>query len=242
MPGAFDRSGGWRAIATLGQRVVAGGLVVGAGGNISVRTGPDEVLITPSGYPLDDLGPEHLVTLGLDGEVRSSASASASASGSASGSTRPSSESSMHLAAHRARPDAAVVLHLHPAHTNVLAATGHPIRLITTDHAYYLRRLAQVPYLHPGTPELGDAVAAGLGEADVVVLTHHGCLLVAPDVELAFERAANLEAAATATFRALLLGDTTTACPPEFLERMQALEAEAGGPVYGKHATPPVAR
>ncbi len=230
MPTTFDRSGGWHAISTLGQRVVGGGLVVGAGGNISVRTGPDEVLITPSGYPLDDLGPDDVVTLGLDGQVRP---------GSGSESSRPSSESSMHLAVHRARPDAAVVLHLHPAHTNVLAATGHPIRLITTDHAYYLRRLAQIPYLHPGTPELGEAVAAGLADADVVLLTHHGCLLVAPDVNLAFERAANLEAAATATFRALLLGDRTTACPPEFLERMQALEAEAGGPVYGKHATPP---
>jgi ribulose-5-phosphate 4-epimerase/fuculose-1-phosphate aldolase len=35
-----------------------------------------------------------------------------------------------------------------------------------------------------------------------------------PDVGTAFRRALNLEEAATATYRMLLLGDTTTAFPP----------------------------
>ncbi|MDQ6798680.1 MAG: class II aldolase/adducin family protein [Actinomycetota bacterium] len=214
------------AITRLGQRVAAAGLVVGAGGNISIRTGHDEIVITPSGHCLDDLAPGDVVVVDLDGRLKA-------------GSATPSSELSMHLAAHRARPDTAVALHLHPAHANVLAATGHPVRLITTDHAYYVRHVVQVPYLHPGTDELAQAVAEGLGAADVVLLTHHGCLLVAPDVDLAFERAVNLEAAAAATFRALALGDTSTVCPPQFLERILALEAAAGGPVYGKDATRP---
>ncbi len=200
------------AVLRLGRRVAAAGLVVGAGGNVSVRVGPDEILITPSGYALDEIERGDLVILGLDGVVRS-------------GTTRPSSESHTHLAAHRARPDAPVALHVHPAHANLLAATGHRIRLITLDHAYYVRRLALVPYLPSGTEELGEAVASRLAEVDVVVLTHHGCLVVAPAAATAYERAVNLEAAATATYRALLLGDTTTACPPEYLARIEALEA-----------------
>jgi len=211
------------AIVRLGRRVAAAGLVVGAGGNVSVRTGPDEILVTPSGRPLDEIDRADLVTLGLDGTV-------------GAGTVRPSSESPMHLAAHRARPDAVVGLHVHPPVANLLAATANPIRLITLDHAYYVRRLAVVAYLPSGSAALADAVAARLGEVDVVMMTHHGCLVVAPDAEAAFERAANLEAAATATYRALLLGDTTTACPPEYLARVEAGEAAMAGGEAGEAA------
>ncbi len=210
------------AIVRLGTRAAAAGLVVGAGGNVSMRIGPDEVLVTPSGQALDEIDHDDLVTLSLDGAVRS-------------GTAKPSSESPMHMAAHQARPDMTVGLHVHPPHANLLAALGRPIRLITLDHAYYVRRLALVPYLPSGTADLARAVAARLAEVDVVMMAHHGCLVMAPDAEAAFERAANLEAAATATYRALLLGDTITACPPEYLARIEAGEAApmgggAGGP------------
>jgi len=209
-----DSAGAAAAIVRLGRRVAAAGLVVGSGGNVSVRTGPDEILVTPSGHGLDELLPEVLVTLGLDGAVRA-------------GTAAPTSEAHMHLAAHRARPDAMVALHLHPPHANLLVALGRTIRLITLDHAYYVRRLAVVPYLPSGSEALAVAVAEHLAEVDVVVLAHHGCLVLAPDADAAFERAANLEAAATATYRALLLGDETTVCPPQYLERIRAREAAA---------------
>lgn len=201
------------ALVELGRRLAAAGLVVGSGGNLSVRSRPDEVLITPTGGRLDALAPSDLVAVNLDGNALTG---------------RPSSEAPMHLAAHRARPDLGFVVHAHPAKTNVLAATGTPIRLITLDHAYYVRRLALVPYLPSGSPELAAAVADRLSAVDVVVLTHHGCLVVAKDAELAFERVGNLEAAAAATFDALLLGDTDTVCPPEYLACVEAREAAAG--------------
>jgi len=191
------------AIVRLGRRVAAAGLVVGAGGNVSVRTGPDEILVTPSGRALDEIDRADLVTLGLDGAVRSGGAGR-------SRGVRPSSESPMHLAAHRARPDAVVGLHVHPPFANLLAATANPIRLITLDHAYYVRRLAVVAYLPSGSEDLADAVAAKL--------------------------AANLEAAATATYRALLLGDTDTACPPQYLARVEAGEAATAGGAAGTDA------
>lgn len=208
------------AVVELGRRVVEAGLVLGSGGNVSVRRSPDEVLVTPSGYALDRLGWDDLVTLGLDGEVRA-----------ANDGRRPSSESSMHLAAYRARPDAGVALHVHPPYVNVLLATGRPIRLLTVDHAYYVRRMVQLPWLPTGSEELSDAVATAMERADVVLIAHHGCLVVASDTDAAFERAANLEAAATATYRALLLGDDPAECPPAYLERIEA--QEAGGVRHG---------
>lgn len=212
----------WNDLLVVGRKLVAAGLVVGAGGNISARLpGSDEIVISPSGYNLAELREEDLCALGLDGERRR-------------GELRPSSESNMHLAAYRARPDVNVVFHLHPPHSTLLHAIGRPVRLITIDHAYYLRQLGEVPYLPSGTVELADAVAAELGMVDVVLLKHHGCLLVAPAIEVAYQRAVNLEEAARATYRAALLGDDTTVCPPEYLERIRSLEAAARR-TYGQH-------
>ena len=59
-----------------------------------------------------------------------------------------------------------------------------------------------------------------------MVLSNHGCTVVADTVELAHKRAVNLEEAALATYRALLLGDTGTVCPPEYRARLDALAAD----------------
>lgn len=203
-------------LATLGRRAVAGGLVVGSGGNLSARLpGADECVVTAGGAWLDELGLGDFSVVGLDGSPRS-------------GHASPSSEAALHLAAYRARPDVNAVVHLHPQTSVLLDALGHRIRLITLDHAYYVRRLATVPYLQPGTTALADAAAAALAQADAVILSHHGCAVVADSVELAHKRAANLEEAAVATYRALVLGDTDTVCPPAFLQHLERLHAAAG--------------
>jgi L-fuculose-phosphate aldolase len=210
-----------RELVDLGRRVVDAGLVVGAGGNLSARLPEtDELLISPSGHRLQDVEPDDLVVLGLDGEPRR-------------GRLTPSTEWAMHTAALTARPDAAAVVHLHPPYATLLHALGREIRLITIDHAYYVRRIAQIGYLPSGTVELGEAAAEQLAGANVVLLKHHGCLVLADSVELALHRVLNVEEAARATYRALLLGDTTTVCPPEYLARVEDLEAGAGY-VYGQ--------
>ena len=210
-------------LVALGRRVVAAGLVVASGGNLAARL-PDavRVLVTPRGWALDDLDPTVFATVDIDGRQISGAYA-------------PTTELALHLAAFRARSDAAVCLHLHPPIATLLHALVRPIWRITTDHAYYLRRLAVVPFLQPGSDQLAQAVTTELASADIVLLRHHGCLIVADSFDVGFSRAANLEAAATASYRAHLLGGVVTECPPEFLAEVEA--QEASGVVYGKAAT-----
>lgn len=208
-------------LALAGRRAVAGGLVIGSGGNLSARLrGGDECVITASGTWLDTLQPADFTVVGLDGTVRD-------------GHGTPSSELPLHLASYAARPDVNAVIHLHPQYCVLLTALGHPIRLITTDHAYYVREIATTPWIPSGTQKLADASAAALdGGCNCVVLGNHGCSVVADSVELAYKRAANLEEASAATYHALLLGDRDTVCPPAYLERVRA--AEAGG-TTGRH-------
>lgn len=216
-----DRRSIAEALLLQGNKLVSAGLVVGSGGNLSGRLpGGAGFIITPSGYSLAELTPDDLVLVTLDGTMPE-------------GGLKPSSEWQMHAEAYRARADAEYVFHLHPPVSTTLHAIGHEIRHITTDHAYYVRDIHAVPYMHSGTIELAQAAAAQLDGADVVLLKHHGCLLVAGAADLAYQRAMNLEAAAMATYRAVMLGDESTVTPPAYMERILALESAGQG--YGKH-------
>jgi L-fuculose-phosphate aldolase len=206
----------------IARTVAQAGLVVAAGGNIAARVGDEELLVTPTGWNLAELGTSDLVRVSLDGRRLDGANA-------------PTSELLLHLAALRARRDVTWSLHLHPPVATLLHALGIGVRTITTDHAFYLRSIATVPYLHPGSAQLAAAAAAQLAAgADVVLLRHHGCLVVAETPDLVVSRALNLEAAATATYRARLLSDDTTVCPPEFLEHVRDEEARGHG--YGRRS------
>ena len=204
-------------LIAVGRKAVGAGLVIGSGGNLSARLpGADECVVTCSGSALDELTPEQFSVVGIaDGDVRG-------------GHPVPSSEVPLHLATYRVRRDANALVHLHPQTSVLLDALGHRIRLLTIDHAYYVREVRSAPFIQSGTPELAQAGADAVADGcNCVILGHHGCSVVADTVELAWKRASNLEEAARATLTMLQLGDTTTACPPSYLETIRAKEAAA---------------
>ena len=52
-----------------------------------------------------------------------------------------------------------------------------------------------------------------------MILSHHGCSVIADSVELAHKRAFYLEEAALLTYRALTLGRTLQPVPTDWLDR-----------------------
>jgi L-fuculose-phosphate aldolase len=92
---------------------------------------------------------------------------------------------------------------------------------VTSDHAYYVRRVARVPFYPPGSNELAGAAAAAVADGtNCVILAHHGCSALGPDVPMAYRRASNLDEAAQLTYNALLLtgglpGRSLPGCPWE---------------------------
>jgi L-fuculose-phosphate aldolase len=190
-------------LADVGRMAVRSGLVLASGGNLSARLpGSSEFVVTGAGTWLDRLTPADFTVMSLDGAGLG-------------GVERPSSEWKLHQRTYRVRPDVNAVVHLHPQHAVLVDALGHPIRLLTLDHATYVRSVGTVPYFPNGSDELADGAAEQARRHDCIVLSHHGCSALGADVGMAFRRAANLEEAATATYRCLLLGDTGTAFPPE---------------------------
>ncbi|TFV79183.1 class II aldolase/adducin family protein [Blastococcus sp. CT_GayMR19] len=190
------------ALAEVGRMAVGGGLALASGGNLSARLpGSDEFVVTGAGTWLDRLTPADFSVMTLDGDVVGEAE-------------RPSSEWKLHQRTYQVRPDVNAVVHLHPQHAVLVDALGHPIRLITLDHAYYVRSIGTVPYFPNGSDELADSAAEQAREHDCIVLSHHGCSALGADVGMAYRRALNLEEAATATYRCLAVGDTGTTFPP----------------------------
>jgi 3-dehydro-4-phosphotetronate decarboxylase len=200
----------------LGHEVVRGGLVVGSGGNLSARLpGDDSCWVTASGSWLDRLDRASFVRVRISDGARWP-----DGTGSP---PEPSSEVALHLATYRARPDVQAIVHLHPQSVLLLDALDEQIRLVTTDHVFYVRRVARVPFQLPGSAELAAAAAAAAADGtDCLVLSRHGCSVLADSVELAHKRAANLEEAAVLTYRALIAGglDGLPELPATFLDRV----------------------
>ncbi|WP_052462283.1 class II aldolase/adducin family protein [Nigerium massiliense] len=193
-------------LIAVGATAVQQGLAQASGGNLSVRTGPDEFRVTGKGTWLNKLRPEQFATLSMGGDV-------------IDGPT-PSSEWKLHQAIYAKRPDARAVIHVHPQFSLLLTALGKKIRFITQDHALYVGSYGQTKYYTNGSDELADTAAAELagGRHDVVVLGNHGIAACGSSVDQAFRVALNFEEAAKLTYHALLLGDEDTIFPPDELD------------------------
>ena len=207
-------------LAHVGYDVVQAGLVCGSGGNLSARI-PDEdaCWVTASGAWLDRLSRTTFAP------IRITDGSPAAVGPLPPPRVRPTSELALHLALYRTRPDVNAVIHLHPQTALLLDALGEHVRIVTTDHAFYLRRVSTVPFRLPGSVELASLTAAMAADGtDCLVLSHHGCVVMADTVELAHKRARNLEEAAMLTYRALAAGrlDGLRDCPEEFLDRLHS--------------------
>lgn len=171
----------------LGAELVARGLVLGSGGNLSLRWG-DSMHITRSGALLHRLTPADFVPLPLSVPPYPAPPTEASLE------ARPSSETPMHAAAYRARPDARVVVHCHPIHAIAWAMQGRDLPACTPDFVLYLgASIPCLPYLLPGSGPLAEAVAARLRRHPALLLGNHGILVTAADVRLARLRTLHID-------------------------------------------------
>lgn len=190
-------------LSGVGADAVRRQLVLASAGNLSARIpGTAAFVLTAAGTWFDRLTPADFSVLDLTGTVRA-------------GNPTPSSEWKLHARTYEARPDVNAIIHLHPLTAVILDACGISVRLMTLDHAYYLRKVARVPFNHNGSDALADTSAEAARDCDVIILAHHGCSTMGDSIAMAYRRALLLEEAAKATVVAVGLGDTTATFPPD---------------------------
>lgn len=148
-------------LQAAGRAMLGQGLTWGNAGNISARLDAETFLISASGTQLGSLGETDLVVYPDAGSER-----------------RPSKEVPMHRAVYDARPDVGAVLHGAPFYSTLVACSDLELpRGLFVEAMYYLERTASVPYHHPGSEALGEAVREKAGSANTLFLKNHGVLV-----------------------------------------------------------------
>jgi L-ribulose-5-phosphate 4-epimerase len=179
-------------------------LVTWTSGNVSARdreTG--YIVIKPSGVRYEDLQPEHMVIVNLDGRC-------------IEGDLKPSSDTASHLYIYRHRPDVGGVVHTHSPYATAFAALGKPIPVYLTAMADEFG--GPIPcggFALIGGEEIGKVVVESIGDSPAVLLKNHGVFTIGAKVETAVKAAVMVEDVARTVWIALQMGQPNEISPED---------------------------
>lgn len=187
------------------------GYVVSNDGNVSVRIGEDQVLITPSGVSKGRLTPDMLVVCDLEGRVLA-------------GRLHPSSESAMHLLVYRERPDVGAVVHAHPPAATAFSICRRPLaQHYLTETISGLGEVPVAPFALPSTSQVPDSLRPYVAGCNGALLANHGAIAWGRDLWNAFDRMEQVEQTAKIFALVHQLGGGVE-LSPEQVEAIRGLE------------------
>ncbi len=196
------------------RKIVEKGMVVGPGGNISARDG-DTMLVSPSGFALEEILPEQWVAVSIaDGSIH------------AAPGLRPSSEVLMHLYGYQVNPSIGAMIHTHPANSIAFGLIGEKLPIMFPDQAALTGETGFVPYVVPTTALLANAVKEKINEYTTLLLGNHGLVAVGRNLREAYYRTEVVEESARIYLLAKAAG-TPKVLTQEELDEIRALETEA---------------
>lgn len=174
------------------EQVLLGGHVLAANGHedmiwghVSCRAGDGSFWIKSAGYGFAELRREHVLLLSRAGEVLD-------------GTGRAHLEHPIHGEVLAARPDVGAVVHTHAEAAVAFAATGQPLLPVGHEGTLFgppdITRFTVTGDL-VRDQELGQALAAELGDRNAILLPRHGLVTVGPDIPTAVLTAIFLEKA-----------------------------------------------
>ena len=189
-----------RVVCALHAELPRNRLVMWTGGNISARVpGSDLMVIKPSGISYDDLTPESMVVVDLDGTV-------------VEGSLAPSSDTDTHAYVYRAMADVGGVVHTHSPYATAWAARGEAIPCVLTAIADEFGGPIPVgPFALIGGDDIGKGIVETLAShrSRAILMQNHGVFTVGGTAREAVKAAVMVEDVARAVHLARALGEVT---------------------------------
>jgi L-fuculose-phosphate aldolase len=176
----MDNSALRKEIISTVQSFNETGLSVGKSGNLSARV-KDGFLITPTGVSYDELEPEFIVGVDLNGNI-------------ISGQLKPSSEWPFHRAIYASRDEINAVIHVHSPYATGIACTHQDIPAF-----HYMVAIAGgdsircAPYATVGTEALSRNALEALTGHRACLLANHGMIALGENIQSAFSLAQEVE-------------------------------------------------
>lgn len=172
-----------RELVKYGKLIYAHNLVVGSGGNISVRV-KNKIYIKASKVSLENSAKKDYNEIDIKtGRTKCFKGAC-------------SVETPMHAACYKARPDIGAVIHTHPVYGTIVGMLVKKMGPVSYESMFVLS--SEVPvinYKRPGTKDLAEAVGNAIKKYNAVLLKRHGAVVVGCDIKEAYEKSVVLERA-----------------------------------------------
>ena len=179
---------------SAGQRLLAEGLVARTWDTVSVRAGPEHMLLTPSGRAYEGMAPEDIVPVNLR-------------TGSYDGPLKPSSEGKLHAEIYRTRSEIQAVIHTHQMNASTVAAARREVPPILDDMVQIIGPTVRVAdYALPSTNKIVRATVKALRGRMAALMANHGAVCLGRNLDEAFVVAQILEKACKAFIEAEFLG------------------------------------
>ena len=170
-------------------------LVVWTGGNVSARDAETGlVAIKASGIRYEEMRPEHMVIVDLNGKL-------------VEGDYKPSSDVHSHLYIYKHRPEVGGVVHTHSAYATAFAAVNRPIPVVLTAIADEFG--GPIPcggFALIGDDAIGKVVVESIGKSPAVLLKNHGVFTIGKDAKSAVKAAVMTEDNARTVWLAMQIG------------------------------------
>ena len=192
-------------VVNAGLRLIRDGLTIETWGNVSMRNPKNGLIyLTPSAMPYDQITKEDILVMTPEGQIRE-------------GFRKPTIEWGLHLAVYAARPDAQVILHTHPLHSQIFGVLRREIPVIHDEMAQTLGGPVRVAeYALPGSEALAENAVRALGsEGKAILLANHGAVVIGAAMDKAFRACKALEMAAEIYYKALTIGPVYEISPED---------------------------
>lgn len=154
-----------KEIVDICKRLYAKNWLAACDGNVSMRLGDDQILITPSARHKGFIHENDLAIITLDGNILAG---------------NPSSERLMHLEVYRKAPKAMAVIHAHPPVATAWSIARPDLKELPCNSCseliLALGSVPIVPYARPGTAGMGENLHPFLPKSKVMILSNHGSI------------------------------------------------------------------
>ena len=179
------------------------GLVKMTSGNVSGRDGETGlVVIKPSGYSFEEMRPEHMVVVDLEGKV-------------VEGNLKPSTDTDTHLYVYQHRPDVFGMVHTHSPYASSFAVLGQPIPACLTSSAMLGGEIPLGGYAPIGGEDIGQEIIDKIGRALAIIMQNHGVFTIGSSPQQATKMAIEVEEIAKITHLAMLRGQPILLTPSQ---------------------------